>query len=197
LDGAAGNPLFVVELARAALAEGAVEIVADRAELRAPGLPPTFRALIRRRMQDLSTDAVDVLRVAAVLGSSFTVADLCVVLDRRAVELLGPLQHCVDDGLLRDDGDVLVFRHALIRDAICQDLSGDLERELHRDIGRALATAEGPTLRAAHHLVRGARHGDHDAAGWLLETARQSAPASPVLALGMLDRALARPVGAR
>ena len=56
----------------------------------------------------------------------------------------------------------------LIRDAICQDLSGDLERELHRDIGRALATAEGPTLRAAHHLVRGARQGDDDAAGWLL-----------------------------
>ena len=130
------------------------------------------------------------LRVAAVLGSSFAVADLSVVLHRRAVELLGPLRQCVDDGLLRDDGDVLVFRHDLIRDAICQDLSADLERELHRDIGRALATAEGPTLRAAHHLVRGARRGDIDAAGWLLEAARHAAAGSPVLALGMLDRAL-------
>jgi DNA-binding CsgD family transcriptional regulator len=190
LDGAAGNPLFVVELARAALAEGAVEVVADRAELRSPGLPPTFRALIRHRVQDLPAEAVDVLRVAAVLGSSFSVADLCIVLDRRAVQLLGPLGHCVDDGLLRDDGDALAFRHDLIRDAIRQDLSGDLERELHRDIGRALATAEGPTLRAAHHLVRGARPGDNDAVGWLYEAARQAAAAAPVLALGLLDRAL-------
>ena len=190
LDGAAGNPLFVVELARAAMAEDAVEVVGDRAELRSLGLPATFRALIRRRVRDLPADAVDALRVAAVLGTSFSVADLCVVLDRRAVELAGPLGHCVDDGLLRDDGDALVFRHDLIRDAICQDLQGDLERELHRDIGRALATAEGPTLRAAHHLVRGARRGDDDAVGWLYEAARLAAPAAPVLALGFLDRAL-------
>ena len=136
-------------------------------------------------------DAVDVLRVAAVLGSSFSVADLCIVLDRRAVQLLGPLEHCVDDGLLRDDGDALVFRHDLIRDAIRQDLSGDLERELHRDIGRALATAEGPTLRAAHHLVRGARPRRRRRRQLALRggpTRRR--PPTPVLALGLLDRAL-------
>ena len=67
LAGAAGIPLFVVELARAASKEGALEIIAGRAELRSPDLPPTFRALVRRRVQALSAEAVELF---ALLPSS-------------------------------------------------------------------------------------------------------------------------------
>jgi hypothetical protein len=56
LAGAAGNPLFVIELLGALRQEGAVEIVDDRAEVARVALPPTLRLTILRRLSFLPRD---------------------------------------------------------------------------------------------------------------------------------------------
>src|SRR6266516_303663 len=76
----------------AALAqEGMIETADGRAEVAQTVLPPTLRLTILRRLSFLSEDMLQALRLASILGSSFTVTDLSVTMDRPVVELYGVL----------------------------------------------------------------------------------------------------------
>ena len=76
ISGAAGNPLFVTELVGALAQEGAIETAGGRAETGELTLPPTLRLTILRRLSFLPGDTLQALRVASILGSGFSLADL-------------------------------------------------------------------------------------------------------------------------
>ncbi len=148
LDRAAGNPLFVEELARALADAGVIRVdasgtcmVAPGANLDDLGLPDTVEGVIANRMEGLEPPVDLTLKVSSVVGPMFA-AEL--VHDVYPLETDAARLETSLDALVRRDLTQLVqpppgtsysFRHALIRDVAYQRLLFAQRRELHRAIG--------------------------------------------------------------
>ena len=189
ISGAAGNPLFVSEMLGALAQEGMIETSGGRAEVAQIVLPPTLRLTILRRLSFLPGDTLHTLRAASILGSSFTMSDLSVTMDRSALELVQVLAEAITGRVLEDDGARLRFRHDLIRDALYEDLPVTIRRGLHREAGQRLARAGALSLQVAEQLARGAGQGDTEAISWLTKAAREAAARSPDVAADLMGRA--------
>jgi predicted ATPase len=138
-----GNPLFLVELARAA-GSGA------------PRSGRPLEALIEDRLRVLDEAARDLLGWAAALGGEFSPERLAVATALPVAEVLARIAQFERRGLLRAAGDGDVdFAHGLVRQAVYRTLSTPRRRALHRQIARAYAaaSAEDPWLHGAvvHH----------------------------------------------
>jgi predicted ATPase len=189
--GAGGNPLFVTELVGALLRDHSIELGSSgTAELTTVGMPSSLPLLILHRLSFLAPATLELLRVASVLGSSFAVTDLSLVVGRPTAGLLAALEEALGAGVLEPRGELLGFRHDLIREALYQDLPAPMRQGLHRDAGLELAGAGAPPERVAEQLVRGASPGDARAVAWLQRAARQAAPRAPAVAVELLGRAL-------
>ncbi|MET9400108.1 AAA family ATPase [Kitasatospora sp. NPDC002965] len=129
-----GNPFFVEELATS-VREGC-----------SAGLTDSLRDILLVRVEALDEQTQRVLRIAAEGGSYVEHALLAAVLDDEE-ELIDSLREAVGANILRPDtdGDGYRFRHALVREAVSDDL---LPGERHR-INRRFAEA----LEAEPHLV--------------------------------------------
>ncbi|MFF3114368.1 AAA family ATPase [Kitasatospora sp. NPDC057904] len=133
-----GNPFFVEELATA-FEDGC-----------GAGLTDSLRDILLVRVESLDEEAQKVVRIAAEGGSHVEHALLAAVLaDLMAdeEELIGALRTAVGANILRldSDGEGYRFRHALVREAVSDDL---LPGERHR-INRKFALA----VEAEPHLV--------------------------------------------
>ncbi|MFG3050735.1 AAA family ATPase [Kitasatospora sp. NPDC048239] len=179
-----GNPFFVEELATA-FQDGCFS-----------GLTDSLRDILLVRVESLDEGTQRAVRIAAEGGSYVEHALLAAVLDDEE-ELIESLRAAVGANILRPDtdGDGYRFRHALVREAVSDDL---LPGERHR-INRHFATA----LEAQPHLVacdvRPARLANywyhaHDPARALptaLDAARAARRRNAFAEqLGMLERAL-------
>jgi DNA-binding CsgD family transcriptional regulator len=189
LSGAAGNPLFVIELLGALAQEGAITTADGRADVTAISLPPSLRLTLLRRVSFLPESTLEMLRAASMLGTTFTLTDLATVVASSALELSAVLSEAVRTHVIEDDGTQLHFRHELIREAIYEDLPGSVRRALHREAGDRLARAGASALHVAEHFARGADRGDAEAIEWLARAAREAAPRSPEVAAGFLEQA--------
>jgi DNA-binding CsgD family transcriptional regulator len=174
---AAGNPLFMTELVRAEHSPGAA------------GLPPTLRAAILRRLAYLPEPTLEVLRLAAMLGSSFAVGDLAVAGGTTTVSLLPALRDALTAQVLAESSDGLHFRHDLLREALYEDLPEVVRRTLHREIASALMAADAAPERVAGQLVLGAEPGDLDAVRWLRRAAEDVSRRDLGVAIELLERA--------
>lgn len=129
-----GNPFFVEELATS-IREGC-----------AAGLTDSLRDILLVRVEALPEDTQRVVRIAAEGGSYVEHSLLAAVLDDGEEALIEALRTAVGASILRPDtdGDGYRFRHALVREAVSDDL---LPGERHR-INRRYATvlAEQPAL---------------------------------------------------
>ena len=129
-----GNPFFVEELATS-IREGC-----------AAGLTDSLRDILLVRVEALPEETQRVVRIAAEGGSYVEHALLAAVLDDGEEALIEALRTAVGASILRPDtdGDGYRFRHALVREAVSDDL---LPGERHR-INRRYATvlAERPEL---------------------------------------------------
>ncbi|HTX00745.1 MAG TPA: AAA family ATPase, partial [Acidimicrobiales bacterium] len=131
VERAAGNPLFLLELGRAAAASGSVEDLPD-------GLEPLLASQIDRLVPEERL----VLRSAAVLGLRFDEQLLGDLLDDASL-LGGRIWERLGE-FIGLEGGVRVFRHALLRDAAYEGLSFRRRRQLH---ARAASAIE---ARASH-----------------------------------------------
>ena len=130
LETAAGNPLYLEQLA-ASLSEQA------GSEIR-PVLPPTIQALLGARLQRLGPGASSVLARAAIVGKDFSAQ---AVQELLPPEARGPLsrnlQTLVAKGLVEHDpsdrrpGEEYSFRHILITEAAYRAIPKSLRAELH------------------------------------------------------------------
>jgi DNA-binding CsgD family transcriptional regulator/tetratricopeptide (TPR) repeat protein len=136
-----GNPFFTEELVAAG---------GDRGDDR---LPEDIRDALMVRIEALSPDAQAVLRVAAVAGARVrhSLLDAAAPLDRDT--LIGGLREAVAHHVLvqEHDDDVYRFRHALLREALVDDLLPGERGPLHAAVGRALAAD--PSLSASGRSV--------------------------------------------
>lgn len=205
LEAAAGNPLFVRELIGALLDEHVIDVADGVAELDhetpslvqapaasvTPSLPPSLRLTILRRVSMLGADSVRLLQQASLLGSSFSLADLATISEQGTQAVLAALQEARRAGVVEESGELLCFRHDLVREALYADLPASARRVLHRDAGRLLAAAGAPALQVAEQLSIGAGEGDQEAVRWLSQAARECALRAPQPAAELFERALA------
>ena len=139
--GAAGNPLFVKELVRELKAEGALQIAGGVTDVEGRVVPPSFQLLVLRELSQLPEPTIHVLRMASIMGTSFSMADLATVLGRPPFDLLHTFDEAFTANVLDQAGDNLAFRHELVREAVYLDLPPAVRRGLHLQAGRALAAA--------------------------------------------------------
>jgi len=177
---AAGNPLYVIELARASTGRSMPPSGAGP-------MPESLIAVVTRRLSGLSGQARQILPVAAVLGPSFTVAELAAVLGAPALDFLGVIQEAAAGGVLTAESDRLTFRHEVIRQALYESLPMSARNALHLQAGQALAAAGVPLERAAQHLLAGTTL-DARTLEWLAEAAGPLTARAPELAADLLSR---------
>jgi DNA-binding SARP family transcriptional activator len=130
LETAAGNPLYLEQLAASLSEQAGSEIW--------PVLPPTIQALLGARLQRLGPGASSVLARAAIVGKDFGAQ---AVRELLPPEARGPLsrnlQTLVAKRLLqyepsdRRPGEEYSFRHILIQEAAYRAIPKSLRAELH------------------------------------------------------------------
>jgi DNA-binding CsgD family transcriptional regulator/tetratricopeptide (TPR) repeat protein len=187
--GASGNPLYLVELTRSMIQQGALEDAGGVAEVVGDGLPATFRALVVRRLRSLSQPATRTIRAGAILGLSFGSAELAATLGSSALDLAPALEEAVRAGVLEDVGDRLGFAHALVRQVVYEELPADLRRQMHRETATVLIANGVAPERVAVHVALGADRGDRSAVRWLREAAATAARQAPGTTAELLQRA--------
>ncbi|HZC69273.1 MAG TPA: AAA family ATPase [Jatrophihabitans sp.] len=187
--GAAGNPLFVIELVNSILNEGTLQTGDGHAEVIAAKLPPSVRLTILRRLSSLPESTLQTLRAGSLLGSTFSLRELAAVTARPVGELVPALEAAMTAGVLDEDGIRLRFRHDLIRDAIYADMTPSLRLGLHREAAVRLTEIGSPATRVADQFIRGATPGDPEAIDWLTKAAREAVATSPETAADFLERA--------
>ncbi|XRQ15876.1 ATP-binding protein [Actinomadura welshii] len=117
-----GNPLFVEAL------------VASPGE----AVPGSLRDLLLDRVRRLPGPAREAVRAASGAGARVGHALLAAVTGLPDAELSAALRPAADHGLLVADGDGYAFRHALIREAVHEDLLPGERAALHRRYAAAI-----------------------------------------------------------
>jgi len=160
-----GNPFVLEEMLKAALDRGDIYRAAGGWE-RPPDLsqmkiPPTVRDTILLRLERLQPEEAEILKMAAVLGQSFSYATLAAVSDKPEDSVLSALQRCVQQQLVEEQPQTREryrFRHSLTREAIYEDLIAPQRSRLHlraAEVLRGLPGTEAVDL--AHHLLAAGR----------------------------------------
>ena len=192
VSGAAGNPLYIQELV-SGLAQGMrlrsagqeIDVDASNDHL---GVSPTLRAAIARRLEFLSAETREFLRVAALLGSAFAVADVAAVLGRPVTGVLGQVSEATSARVLTALSGRLAFRHPLVRVVLADSLASSARQALHGQIAQALVTRAAPE-RVAEHL-RAAGPAAAPLLGWLAGAAEDIVDRAPALAADLLGQLL-------
>ncbi|GAB1339481.1 LuxR family transcriptional regulator [Streptomyces sp. E-15] len=180
LEGAGGNPFLAVEmLAGLRTADTSGEVV-----------PPGLVTGVRGRLGSLRPGTLRFLQMGAVLGRGFRFHDAAALCGTPSVESLAALEEAVGAGLLDDDGDRLVFRHDLLRQAVYVDIPPSARKALHREAAGRLVAAGHPPIDVVSHLLRGAQPGDEEAVALLRRAAEDVLPVTPGLAADLVTRAL-------
>ena len=137
-----GNPLYLIELSRAARRD-------------VGGAGRSLDALIDERLSSLDEGARDLLAWAAAMGRELR-PQLLAAAGLPMPEVLARLERVVRRGLVAPTGEGhFDFAHDLVRQAVYRSLSQPRRRAIHRQIAHALATAsaENPWLHGeiVHH----------------------------------------------
>ena len=141
-----GNPFFVGELLRHLTESGTLvqddggrwQLTGDLGSL---GLPQSVREVVGRRVERLGERATRTLTAAAVIGRDFEVELLTEVIDMGEDDLLDLLEEACEAGVLVERAGRLgsfTFAHALINQALYDDLGATRRARLHRRVAEAL-----------------------------------------------------------
>jgi DNA-binding CsgD family transcriptional regulator/tetratricopeptide (TPR) repeat protein len=163
-----GNPFYAEQLLAAGAGEADV------------GLPSTLADVLLVRVQGLSESAQQVLRVAAVAGRRVSHRLLAEVAGWPEAELERGLREGIGAGVLVADSatGTYAFRHALLQEAVHNELLPSEQVRLHAGYARLLAPEpEGVAAELAHHCLA-----SHDLVGALRASIGAAKDAEVVLA---------------
>jgi DNA-binding CsgD family transcriptional regulator len=186
---AGGNPLWAVAMLRSLGDQGLLRRAGHSVEVTTSELPASLSDLVVRRLRELPTATLELLRVTAVLGDAISLRDVAAVARRAPADVVGQLSHAFDARLLDEADGRVVFRHQLVHDAIYQHIPPSARRLLHREAAAALMAAGADRLDVAEHLMLGAERGDEQAVAWLRDAAREASARAPLVAVELVRRA--------
>ncbi|WP_162606202.1 helix-turn-helix transcriptional regulator [Jiangella asiatica] len=178
-----GIPFFVEELAW-------VDDETGRAEL-----PGSLRDLLLVRVEPLSEDTQRLLRLMSAAGNRVDHAVLEEVSGKQSGAMETALREAISSGVIVVDGDGYAFRHALLREALHDDMLPGEHARMHARYAEALEAhpelmANGPTAaEIAHHWY--SAHDVERAFAWSLAAADELVRGyAHATAQQMLERAL-------
>ncbi|MFC7343638.1 helix-turn-helix transcriptional regulator [Saccharopolyspora griseoalba] len=190
LAGARGNPGYVRRL----VLSQPLEVAAGIAEVVSAEPPREVAEAVAAGLRTLTSDARDVLRLAALLGSPFPATDLHAVSERPMIELARHVEEAMTAGLLEETGPRLTFRHGLVRQALRETTPGALRAALHHRAARALHACGTPVERIGEQLLASAHLAESEfddwALDWLAEDGRSLARRGPECAEQLLATAI-------
>jgi DNA-binding CsgD family transcriptional regulator len=184
-----GNPFLIRELLDGLREENLLLTRGGRAGVAAERVPARVRGFIQHQIAAVRPRTRQLIEVAAVLGQSFVADDLAEMLGQPPAAILPAIDEALAARVLVVTEATLSFRDVMTWRAVTEGIPVSLARSLHRQFGQVLLD-RGDPLRAASHLVKGARRGD---AGLLREidgAVRQALPVSPRTAADVAMRAL-------
>lgn len=155
ISAAGGNPQYVVDLITAAQESDALIESPDGVVELAGGVPLAhLNERLAASVAYLGEEALTLLAVAAVLGTSFVAVDLAAVAGIPETECWRVLRHGSTAGIVAARADRLTFRHQLIREALYAGLTPAARRQLHRRAAQTLFDAGAPAVVVQEHLDR-------------------------------------------
>ena len=161
-----GNPLFVVEIVRSLMEQGALQLGgANPGAIRDLALPDSIQAVIRSRLERLDAASRQFLTAAAIFDGGFDFDDALAISGQPEDEGLDALETLLRARLLRETADhgqfasadlLYVFDHDKLRQVVYEGSSGARRRILHRRVVDVLVArgTVGPE-RLAYHAIRG------------------------------------------
>ena len=159
----AGNPFFLLEMARHLSEVGAFDRDVVRLGETPAEIPQSIRDMVRSRLRRLTGECAETLAVAALIGERFDgdlVASAASLTDGATVDLL---EEAARAGLITeidDEPDHWRFSHSLTRRVTSEELSRGRRAVLHQRIGETLEFRPGvPAAELAHHFGAAANKG--------------------------------------
>jgi DNA-binding NarL/FixJ family response regulator len=176
-----GNPLFMTEVVRLLVQEGVLtpeglqqfHMPPDAVWDLSLRIPDGVREVIGNRLNRLSAQCNRILTMAAVIGREFKLEELlCLIDDLTQEYVLESLEEAEQERSIEGlPGAVghYQFTHALIREALYDELTVARQMRLHAQVARALEAYYGAHLephvaRLAHHFVAAGQAADADKA---------------------------------
>jgi DNA-binding CsgD family transcriptional regulator len=185
-----GNPFLVSELVGGLGEEGRLDVSGGRAVAAGHALPRRLGAGMQQRLDLLSPGASEMVRMAAVLPDRFSAGLLAAMLDRQPASLMSAMEEAVRADLLIEDGELLRFRHDLLREATRGSLTQSLRRAMERQSASVMLRMGAAPAEVATQLARSAEPGDKEAIGALRQAARSVGRSDASAAADLSKRAL-------
>jgi TOMM system kinase/cyclase fusion protein len=197
-----GVPLFLEELAltvRNLLVENHASTQEGRPKRRAlASIPASLRDLLTSRLEGIGASR-RIAEFAAALGREFSFDLLCALSGEDEFALLSDIEQLVSEEILvkqmRVDGPMYSFRHALIRDAVYDEMQEARRVAVHRQIAMAIEarfpglTDAEPDVLARHW--EGAEVPEAAIRYWHIAAQRSGLASAHDEALDQIDRGLA------
>lgn len=175
LELSGGNPLYALELCRAA----------DPATCE-PALPSSLESLLRDRLEALPQSAREVLAAIALLGSPRRPL-VAAALDRDVQATDGAIDVALDDGVVIERDGRLRFVHPLFAAAAASTVTHGLRRQVNRRLADLATDVED----RARHLALATSEPDEDVASGVEAGAQRArARAAPDVAGELADAAV-------
>jgi DNA-binding CsgD family transcriptional regulator len=187
---AQGNPFLVKELVGGLHEEGRLEVSGGRAVVTGDGLPRRLSASMDQRLDLLSNETSEVVRVASVLPDRFSASLLAAMLERQPASLMTALAEAVRADLLVDDGDQLRFGHDLLREATRRSVPQSLRKAMERQSASIMLSMGAAPAEVATQLARSAEPGDKEAIRALRQAAQAVRQSDASAAADLSKRAL-------
>ena len=191
LSRADGQPFLLTELLRGLRTENLVTVDGSTARLAAGArLPRRLVDSVAAQLARLTVPARDAVEMASVLGHSFSLDELAGLLGRPPLDLRSEIREAIAAGLLTEEGDLLGFRHDLVREAVDASLPRAVRRSMRRTAVEVMLQHGASAADVAQLVMDIAEPGDVASASLLRRAAAQIGQASPAVAAPLLRRAL-------
>ncbi len=162
-----GNPFFVEEVLKALIERGSVRRESGRwrrCDVEQLVIPQSVKEAIGNRLDRVSQNTNEVLRLAAILGKVFTFEELSATAEQSEDVLLDALDEAAGAQLIAaGSGDSFSFTHDKIREVLYEEINPIRRRRLHRHVAEGLKQRCSQTMCAveklAHHYIQA---GDHE-----------------------------------
>jgi len=177
-----GVPLFAEEFTRVVVESPLKDVLADAdtPPVMADWFPSSLRDLLMTRLDNLGPTR-DLAQVAAVLGRTFDVQLLAVVMDEPVATVTADLARLAEADLIFQETSerpgLYVFKHALLRDAAYDALLRRRRRDIHARVAATLEQRFPDTVAThpeviAYHLTQAGRL--DEAVTWWQRAARHA-----------------------
>lgn len=187
-----GNPFLLVELTQTISDERLEPSDANAPVVDRLGPASVSRAVLGR-LGALGAETVALARSVAVLGGRAELRDAAALAGLDETSAVVVVDRLVEIGVF-DRGRPIDFVHAIVRQAIYEDIGPGERAESHRRAAALLANRHAEPTKVASHLLSTEPAGDE----WSLERLREAAESAltagaPTIAIDFLRRALEEP----